>query len=168
MTWISNLTHKSLSFVVLMVINWLNKTFIHDIVDEYQISADSSFKETINIMSARHSEAYSCGVRYTKSGDRNCSQTVQLNVYNSSERVYCFFNIYFNIMHLMILANNKTAQFGPVSNLFSHMTYFDFDTENLLCPKEEKDGIVWDWVYASLSAYRPCPEGYLGQYTMYM
>lgn len=85
--------------------------------NEYQISADSSFKETINIMSARHSEAYSCGVRYTKSGDRNCSQTVQLNVYNS---------------------------------------------KNLLCPKEEKDGIVWDWVYASLSAYRPCPEGYLG------
>lgn len=126
MTWISNLTHKSSSFVVLMVINWLNKTFIHDIVDEYQISADSSFKETINIMSARHSEAYSCGVRYTKSGDRNCSQTVQLNVFNSSERVYCFFNIYFNIMHLMILANNKTAQFGPVSNLFSHMTYFWF------------------------------------------
>lgn len=92
-----------LSFVVFMVMNCLVKTiiFFYDIVDEYQISADSSFKETINIMSAHHSEAYSCGVRYAKSEDRNCSQTVQLNVYNSSERVYCFLNIYFNIKHLM-------------------------------------------------------------------
>lgn len=50
--------------------------------------------------------------------------------------------------------------------IFSHILhFFDFDTENLLCPKEEKDGIVWDWVYASLSSYRPCPEGYIGQYT---
>ena len=55
------------------------------VADEYQISADSSFKETINILSARHSETYSCGVRYTQSEDRNCSQTVRLNVYNSGE-----------------------------------------------------------------------------------
>lgn len=55
------------------------------VTDEYQISADSSFTETINILSARHSETYSCGVRYTQSEDRNCSQTVRLNVYNSGE-----------------------------------------------------------------------------------